>query len=88
MSRATTKKMINYRLNLLLFHSFSLQVLRERSYDIELRESNKRKKKTETFPVDMSFITMRIKIIFISCHIASRLTSFRVSKQGLKAAMK
>ena len=87
MSRATTKKMINYRLNLLLFHSFSLQVLRERSYDIELRESNKRKK-TETFPVDMSLITMRIKIIFISCHIASRLTSLRVSKQGLKAAMK
>ena len=85
MSRATTKKMINYRLNLLLFHSFSLQVLRERTYDIGLRESNKRKKKkeTETFPVDMSFITMRIKIIFISCHIASRLTSFRVSKQGL-----
>ena len=66
-----------------------MQVLRERSYDIELRESNKRKKKkTQTFPVDMSFITMRIKIIFISCHIASRLTSFRVSKQGLKAAMK
>ena len=67
-SRATTKKMINYRLNLLLFHSFSLQVLRERSYDIELRESNKRKKKTETFPVDRSFITMRIKIIF-SYHV-------------------
>ena len=87
MSRATTKKMINYRLNLLLFYSFSLQVLRERTYDIELRESNKRKK-AKTFPVDMSFITMRIKIIFISCHIASRLTSFHVSKQGLKAAMK
>ena len=64
-----------------------MQVLRERTYDIELRESNKRKKE-KTFPVDMSFITMRIKIIFISCHIASHLTSFCVSKQGLKAAMK
>ena len=72
---------------LLLFHSFSMQVLRERTYDIELRKSNKRKK-AKTFPVDMSLITMRIKIIFMSCHIASRLTPFRVSKQGLEAPMK
>lgn len=66
---------------LLLSHSFPMQ------YDIELREGNKRKS-AKTFLVDMSFIIMRIKIIFISCHIASRFTSFRVSKQGLEAPIK